>query len=33
MDFQLHVLKPSSYKIPLHDVLPGDAEKIFPRVA
>jgi len=31
--FQLHILKPSNYKIPLHDVLPGDAEKIFPRAA
>ncbi|MFN8636196.1 MAG: hypothetical protein U0893_20285 [Chloroflexota bacterium] len=29
--FELHILKPASYSIPLHDVLPPDAEKIFPR--
>jgi hypothetical protein len=32
-DFQLHVLNPASYAIDLHDVLPGDAEKIFSQAA
>lgn len=32
-DFQLHMLNPASYTIDLHDVLPKDAAKIFPRVA
>lgn len=31
--FQLHILKPSSYSIALHDVLPKDAKKIFPSAA
>lgn len=30
-DFQLHILNPASYTIDLHDVLPGDAKKIFSR--
>ena len=33
VDFQLHILKPSRYSIALHDVLPKDAKKIFPRAA
>jgi len=33
LEFQLHILKPSRYTIPLHDVLPDDAKKIFSRAA
>jgi hypothetical protein len=33
VDFQLHILKPSSYTIPLRDVLPENAKKIFSRAA
>ena len=32
-NFQLHILKPSRYTIALHDVLPRDAQKIFPHAA
>jgi hypothetical protein len=31
--FQPHVLIPSNYRIPLREVLPKEAKKIFPRAA
>ena len=33
IDFQLHLLNPSRYTIPIYEVLPKDARKIFERAA